>query len=185
MIIIKLIGTFYLIIGFLSLTIPLVFIKLGRPRDLIKSGLIILLGVFLIIYQNIFNLSATTIQTLYAILIGLYVYENFSYRWNQLLDKEKFEIKSLNGFINNFSAITDIIKDGVKNLFSKKVQKSISKNNSTKKKWVRGNGNNTELIPNKSSTPESISNSQTANFSKEDIINDEKNKKPSSLIDKK
>ncbi len=185
MILIKIIGTIYLIFGFLSLLLALIFIELGRPRDLIKSGLIILLGIFLIIHQNSFSLSMTFLQTLNGILISLYIYEDFSCRWNQLLDKEKFEIKSFSGFISNTKIIVDIINGAFKNIFTQNTPEFSSKSNSKKKKWVRENSNNSELLSNQSTKKEVISNSKTANFSKEDIISDVKNKKQSSLIDKK
>ena len=76
------VGIFYLIMGFFFLIIPLLFIKLGRPRDIIKSGFMILSGIFLLINKNTFNISIDLIFTLNAILIGVFFFENFSYRWN-------------------------------------------------------------------------------------------------------
>ena len=179
------IGTFYLVLGCLFLIIPLLFTELGRPKDFIKSGLIILLGIFLLVYKNIFNLSIGLILTLNAVIVFFNVIEVFTYRWNQLLDKEKFEIKSLNTFKNNFFLILNIIKNGLQNLFFLGQNKMLLKKNSIKKKWVRNEKNTTELTGEVSSFQESGSKIQATNFSKEDIINDDKNITKNIKSDKK
>ena len=117
MFLVFLIGFLYLFIGCISLFTALLFIELGRPKDLFKSGLLILLGTFIFIYKNVFNFKFSLILSLNAILISFYFIENFLYRWNQLLDKEKFDIKSLSGFKRNFSIIYRIIRVDLKNIF--------------------------------------------------------------------
>ena len=136
MFLIVLIGVLYLILGLVLLVTTLLFIELGRPKDLIKAGLLILLGIFLIIYKNIFTIKISLIVSLNALLIIFYFIENFSYRWNQLLDKEKFVIKSLSGLNKNFSEIFKIISLELKNLPFMNI-KNIFKDTSIKKKWVR------------------------------------------------
>ena len=182
MLIIVFIGVLYLCIGIFSLFIALFFIELERPKDLIQSGLSILLGIFLIIYKSIFTFKISLILTLNAYLIGFYFIENFFYRWNQLLDKEKLDIKSLSGLKKNFSIIYKIISFDLKNLFLNNNLKDIFKNNSTKKKWVR------QLDKNNSSDKEASSkqymqNNQTADSSKKDIISEEKNNTKNTKID--
>ena len=179
------VGIFYLIMGFFFLIIPLLFIKLGRPRDIIKSGFMILSGIFLLINKNTFNISIDLIFTLNAILIGVFFFENFSYRWNQLLDKEKYEIKSFNGFLHNFSLVFNIVKDGIKPLFFKELFKIGLKKNNTQKKWIREKDINNKQIANQKTSKESISNLRTTNLSTEDIINEEKNKKTIIKFDNK
>jgi len=138
---ISFIGVLYLFIGFFSMLTALLFIELGRPKDLIKAGLLILLGIFLIIYKNIFTIKISLIVSLNALLIIFYFIENFSYRWNQLLDKEKFVIKSLSGLNKNFSEIFKIISLELKNLPFMNI-KNIFKDTSIKKKWVRKKNKN-------------------------------------------
>ena len=142
MFLVFLIGLLYLFIGCISLFTALLFIELGRPKDIIQSGLIILLGIFLIIYKNIFTFKIALVLSLNAILINFYFFENFSYRWNQLLDKEKFDIKSLSGFNKNFSIIYKIISVDLKRLFFNNKISVLFKNTSIKKKWVREKDNN-------------------------------------------
>ena len=174
MFLIVFIGSLYLLIGCISVLIALLFIELGRPKDLIQSGLLSLIGIFLIIYNNIFTFKISLILTLNAILIGFYFTDNFLYRWNQLLDKEKFDITSLSGFKKNFSIIYKIISFDLKNLFLNNKIKNISKNTSIKKKWVRKEDNINIPPDEEASSKQYMTNSQSTDFSKEDIIDDEK-----------
>ena len=182
MFLIVFIGILYLVIGFISLFTALLFIELGRPKDLIRSGLLILLGAFLIIYKNIFTYKISLIVTLNAVLISFYLIENFSYRWNQLLNKEKFDIKSWSGFKKNFSIIYKIISFDMKNLFFNNKIHNIFKNNSIKKKWVRRLKDNSSVQ--EASSKEYMGNIQTPDFPKKDIISDEKNNPENTKIDK-
>ena len=174
------IGILYLFIGFISLFTSLLFIELGRPKDLIQSGLLILLGTFLIIYKNIFTFKISLILTLNATLISLYCIENFSYRWNQLLEKEKFEIESFSGLKKNFSIIYKIISIDFKNLFFN----NKFKNTSIKKKWVRKQDYDNNSMGKEASSKEYMTDIQTTDFLKKDIINDEKNNTKNTKIDK-
>ena len=169
------IGVIYLFIGCISLFTALLFIELERPQDLIKSGLLLLLGTFLILYKNIFTFKIGLILTLNSILISYYFVENFLYRWNQLLDKEKFDIKNLSGLRKNFSIIFKIVSFDLKNIF---------KNTSIKKKWVRKQENDNNSSEKEASAKKYMTNIQKADFSKKDIINDEKIKSKNIKIDK-
>ena len=177
------IGFIYIFIGFISLFTSLLFIELGRPKDFIQSGLSILLGTLLMIYKNAFNLKFSLILSLNATLVIFYFIENFLYRWNQLLDKEKFDIKSLSGFKRNFSIIYRIIKIDLKNIFLDNKLGKVFKNTSIKKKWVRNQDNN-NLTHKEESSKQYIKNIQTTDLSKKDIINDEKIKSENIKIDK-
>ena len=178
------IGYIYLFIGCISLFTALLFIELGRPKDLIKSGLLILLGTLLIMYKNAFNLKFSLILSLNAMLISFYFIENFLYRWNQLLDKEKFDIKSLSGFQRNFSIIYNIITIDLKNIFLNNKIGNLFKNTSIKKKWVRKQENDNNSSDKEASAKKYMINIQKADFSKKDIINDEKNNTENPKIDK-
>ena len=173
----------YIFIGFISLCISLLFIELGRPKDFIQSGLLILLGTLLIIYKNAFKLKFSLILSLNATLITFYFIENFLYRWNQLLDKEKFDIKSLSGFKKNFSIIYRIISLDLKNIIFNNNKINIFKNTSNKKKWVRKQDNNNSSDK-ETSSKQYMKNTQATDFSKKDIMNDEKIKLENIKIDK-
>ena len=184
MLIIFFIAILYLFIGCITLITTLLFIELGRPKDIIQSGLLILQGIFLIIYKNIFTFEISLILVLNATLISFYFIENFKFRWNQLLDKEKLDIKSLNGFKKNFLIIFRIISLDLKNLFFNNKIQNIFKNTSVKKKWVRKEVNNNNSDK-EASSKQYMTNIQTADFSKKDIINDEKINLGNIKIDKK
>ena len=182
MFLIVLIGVLYILIGFVSIITALLFIELGRPKDLIKSGLLILLGTYILIYKNIFTFKISFILTLNATLITFYFIEIFSYRWNLLLEKEKIDIQSLSGLKEKFSIIYKIISVDFKNLFLKNKFKNIFKNTSIKKKWVRKQDNN--LMDKEASSKEYMTNIQTTDFPKKDIINHDKNNTKNIKIDK-
>ena len=177
------IGILYLSIGFISLFTALLFIELGRPKDLIKSGLLILLGTFLIINKSLFKFEASLILSLNALLIGFYFIENFLYRWNQLLEKEKLDIKSFSGLKTNLSMIYKTITIDLINIFVNNKVRDIFKNNSIKKKWVRKQDNNNS-IDKEESSKQYMKNIRTTDYSKKDIINDEKIKFENIKIDK-
>ena len=47
-------GTFYVLVGTIFLTIPIIYLELGKPKDLIKAFLNLLIGLILIIkYKSI------------------------------------------------------------------------------------------------------------------------------------
>tara|TARA_B100000963_G_scaffold716_1_gene562 strand:+ start:112 stop:645 length:534 start_codon:yes stop_codon:yes gene_type:complete len=175
MLLIFLIGVLYLFIGCISLLTALLFLELGRPKDLIQSGLLILLGTFLIIYKNIFTFKISLILILNFLLISFYFIENFLYRWNQLLEKEKFDIKSLSGLKKNFSVILKIISFDINNLIFNDKIKNLFRNTSIKKKWVRDEDIKNNSSDKEASSKQYIKNIPKAEFSKKDIINDEKN----------
>ena len=41
-------GTFYIIVGTIFLTVPIIYLELGKPKDLIKAFLNLLIGLILI-----------------------------------------------------------------------------------------------------------------------------------------
>ena len=45
-------GSFYIIVGTVFLFVPLIYLELGRPKDLIKSFFNLLIGFILIIKNN-------------------------------------------------------------------------------------------------------------------------------------
>ena len=82
-------GSFYIFIGIIFTLVPLIYLELGRPKDLIKSCLNLLIGFILIIKNKSLDESLLLIFLLFTVLIVLYLLELFSSRWNQLTDKEK------------------------------------------------------------------------------------------------
>ena len=136
-------GSFYVIVGTIFLIVPLIYLELGRPKDLIKSFLNLLIGFILIIKNNAFEKSFFLIFLLFTLLIVLYLAELFSSRWNQLTDKEKNKLTTFLEFKNNILKLLEAINLGVKN-FAKPLNLfnfGGNNQNTSPKKWVRKDKN--------------------------------------------
>ena len=132
-------GFFYLAIGSIFLLVPIIYLELGKPKDLIKAFLNLSLGFILIIKNKTINESFFVIFLLLTLLVVLYLVELFLSRWNQLTDKEKKKLITFLEFKKNLSKILEAINLGFRNftkdiIFFKFV--GINKRISSKK-WVR------------------------------------------------
>jgi hypothetical protein len=139
-------GIFYLLIGSIFLLVPLLYLELGRPKDLIKAFLNLSIGFILIIRNKIIDESLIVIFLLLTLLALTYLIELFSSRWNQLTDKEKNKLTTFLEFKKNLSKILEAINFGLRN-FTKDINflNFIGKNKKVSpKKWVR-NGNNDNI----------------------------------------
>ena len=136
-------GSFYIIVGTIFLIVPLIYLELGRPKDLIKSFLNLLIGFILIIKNKTIDQSFFLIFLLLTVLILLYIVEIFSSRWNQLTEKEKKKIGTFLELKNNLTKILEAINFGVKNLIKPLNFFNIFRDNKKiiTKKWVRNDKN--------------------------------------------
>ena len=136
-------GIFYLLIGSIFLLVPLLYLELGRPKDLIQASLNLSIGFILIIKNKIIDESLFVIFILLTLLAVIYLIELFLFRWNQLTDKEKNKLTTFLEFKKNLSKILEAINFGLRN-FTKDItflnfdgkNKKISP-----KKWVRNENN--------------------------------------------
>ena len=136
-------GYVYILVGTIFLFVPLIYLELGRPKDLIKSFLNLLVGFILIIKNKTIDETLFVIFLLLTILVLLYLVELFLSRWNQLTDKEKNKLTTFLEFKKNLSKILEAINFGFRN-FTKDINflnfdgknKKISQ-----KKWVRNENN--------------------------------------------
>ena len=136
-------GYFYLAIGTIFVFVPIIYLELGRPKDLIKAFLNLLIGFILIIKNKIIDDSLFGIFLLLTVLVFLYLVELFLSRWNQLTDNEKKKLSTFLEFKNNFSKILEAINLVVSN-FTKPLNffnYSRNNQNTTQKKWVRNDNN--------------------------------------------
>ena len=108
-------GSFYIVVGTIFLLVPLIYLELGRPKDLIKAFLNLLIGFILIIKNKNIDQSFLLIILLFTALVFLYLAELFIYRWNQLTDKEKSKLTTFLEFKNNLSKISKAINLGINN----------------------------------------------------------------------
>ena len=136
-------GSFYIVIGTIYLLVPLIYLELGRPKDLIKAFLNLLLGFIIINKNKTVDELFFVIFLLLTILVVLYVLELFLSRWHQLTDNEKNKLTTFLEFKKNFSKILEATKLGMNN-FTKPFDffSSGSNNqNTSPKKWVRNDKN--------------------------------------------
>ena len=136
-------GSFYILIGVIYTFVPLIYLELGRPKDLTKAFLNLLIGFILIIKNKTIDGSFFVISLSFTVLVVLYLIELFLYRWNQLTDKEKNKLTTFLEFKNNLSKMLDAINLGVKNFTKTLNFFNFDKNNQkmSPKKWVRNDKN--------------------------------------------
>ena len=136
-------GIFYLLIGSIFLLVPLLYLELGRPKDLIQASLNLSIGFILIIKNQIIDESLFVIFILLTFLAVIYLIELFFSRWNQLTDKEKNKLTTFLEFKKNLSKILEAINLGVRN-FAKPLNLfnfGSNNQNTSPKKWVRNDKN--------------------------------------------
>ena len=136
-------GSFYIIIGIAFLLVPIIYLELGRPRDLIKAFLNLLIGFILIIKNKIIDESFFVVFTLLTGLVVLYVVEQFLSRWYQLTDNEKIKLTTFLELRKNISKISEAINLGVRNFAKPSNPFNFGSNNqnTSPKKWVRNEKN--------------------------------------------
>ena len=136
-------GTFYILIGTIFLTAPIIYLELGKPKDLIKAFLNLLIGLILIIKNKTLDESFFVIFLCLTVLVIFYLLELFLSRWYQLTDIEKKKLTTFLEFKNNFSKILEAINlvfsDFTK--ISNFLNFGSNNKNSTQKKWVRNDKN--------------------------------------------
>ncbi len=136
-------GSFYIAVGTIFLLVPLIYLELGRPKDLIKAFLNLSIGFIIIIKNATINQSLFVIFLFITVLVFMYLVELLLLRWNQLTDKEKKKLTTFLEFKNNLSKILEAINLVVRN-FTKPLNFFNFDSNNEKikpKKWVRNDKN--------------------------------------------
>ena len=74
-------GTFYILVGSIFLTVPIIYLELGKPKDLIRAFLNLLIGLILIIKNKTMDesfffrfLSLTILVIFYWLFSGFSQY---------------------------------------------------------------------------------------------------------------
>ena len=136
-------GIFYILMGTIFLSVPIIYLELGKPKDLIKAFLNLLLGFLLIIKNKTLDESFFVIFLCLTILVIFYLIELFLSRWYQLTDNEKKKLTTFLEFKNNFLKILEAINLGIGNFTkpSNFFNLGSNKKNTTQKKWVRNDKN--------------------------------------------
>ena len=169
-------GSFYVIFGIIFLLMPLIYIELGRPRDLIKAGLNLIIGMLVIVKYRVFDKLYSSILIFITILFTFYVIEIFSIRWNQLTDKEKNKLTTFMELKKNLYTFFEAISLLVSNFLNLFNIFKFDKNNENliKKKWVKNDENGNILSSTKNKLV-SLEMSKKTIQSRKDIIKEKKN----------
>ena len=168
----------YLLVGIIFLLIPLTYIELSRPRDLIKAGLNLVIGMLLIVKKNGFENSYSLILIFITILFIFYLVEIFSIRWNQLTNKEKNKLKTIVELKKNVSKIIEAFFLARNDFLNSINILKFGRNNENlnKKKWVRNAENDNIIYSHKNNLQTLEMQKKATNNSKKDTINEDKNK---------
>ena len=136
-------GIFYVVIGAIFLSVPIIYIELGKPKDLMKAFLNLLIGLILIIKNKTLDKSFFVIFLILTILVIFYLVELFLSRWCQLTDAEKKKLTTFLEFKKNFSKILEAINLGFVNLTKPANFVNFDRKNIklSPKKWVRNDNN--------------------------------------------
>jgi len=136
-------GIFYILVGTIFLTVPIIYLELGKPKDLIKAFLNLLIGLILIIKNKTLDESFFVIFLFLTVLVIFYLVELFFSRWCQLTDNEKKKLTTFLEFKKKFLKILEYI-NLVFGDFTKRsnfFNFSSNNKNTTQKKWVRNDKN--------------------------------------------
>ena len=136
-------GIFYILVGTIYLIVPIIYLELGKPKDLIRAFFNLLIGLILIIKNKTLDESFFVIFLFFTVLVIFYLLEIFLSRWYQLTDKEKKKLITFLEFKNNFLKILESINlvfDDFTKLLNFFNFGSNNKN-TTQKKWVRNDKN--------------------------------------------
>ena len=131
-------GYLFLFVGLLILALPLILVELSRPRDWLIGGLLLFLGLFLIVENDLLRGSINLFVLSIAILYGIMISEIIQTRWHQLSLEEKKRIGSFQRWFESFKQLGQIFVVIVNGFliffksFSTQSQKPL-----IEKKWVR------------------------------------------------
>ncbi|ABV49876.1 Conserved hypothetical protein [Prochlorococcus marinus str. MIT 9215] len=136
-------GSFYIALGTIFLLVPIIYIELGRPKDLIKAFFNFLVGLILIIKNKSIGEFFLLILLLLSVLVVFYLVEISLFRWYQLTDIEKKKITTLTGLKKNLSKIVEAtnLAFGDFAKFLNFFNFGSNNQNTNPKKWVRNDKN--------------------------------------------
>ena len=140
-----------MLLGTIILLFPLIYLEFSRPKDLIRAGLNLTVGMILLFEYKGFEKVDSIVLVVLTVLIMFFALEIFVMRWNQLTDNEKNRFKTYDEFKKNITKFFEAIKIGAKSLFTLFGFLKFDKNNENKKikKWVRNNENDKMISSNK------------------------------------
>ncbi len=134
----SIVGCLFLFVGLLILALPLILVELSRPRDWLMGALLLFLGLFLLVENDLLRGSINLFVISMAILYGIMLLEIFQKRWYQLSFEETKRIRSFERWLESFKQFGQILAlsgNAFLNFFKSfrtQFQKPV-----IEKKWVR------------------------------------------------
>ena len=134
---ISIFGCLSIVCGFLILLLPLILTELSRPRDWLIGGLFLVLGLILMVDNDLFRGSLILLVICGATLLGKMILEVFQSRWFQLSTMEKARVGSFNKWAQSFKQLGQVFGQLFNGLFVfLRIFKNQQKKSLSEKKWV-------------------------------------------------
>ena len=134
---IDLVGSLSILCGFLILFLPLILTELSRPLDWLMGGLFLLLGLILLVENDLFRGSLILLVITGATLLGKMIFELSQSRWFQLSTMEKARVGSFQKWAQSFKQLGQILAQLGNGLFEIfRIIKNQPKKSLSEKKWV-------------------------------------------------
>ena len=131
-------GYLFLFVGLLILALPLILVELSRPRDWLIGGLLLFVGLFLIVENDLLRGSINFFVLSIALLYGIMISAIIQTRWHQLSLEEKKRIGSFERWFESFKQMGQIFAVIGNNFLNfLKSFSNQSKKPLIEKKWVR------------------------------------------------
>ena len=134
---ISIFGYLFLLVGFFILILPLVLVELSRPRDWLIAGLLLFVGLFLLVENDLLRGSINLLVLSITILFGKMIAEISQTRFYQLSFEEKKRIGSFDRWFESLKQLGQIfvlIGNGSLNFFIS--FRNQSEKTVKEKKWV-------------------------------------------------
>ncbi len=130
-------GFLSILCGFFLLLLPLILTELSRPRDWLMGGLFLVLGLILVVEDDLFRGSLILLVISGATLLGKMILEISQNRWFQLSPMEKARVGSFKKWALSFKQLGQIFGQlGNGLLVLLKIFKKQPKKSLNEKKWV-------------------------------------------------
>ncbi len=134
---IYLVGCLSILCGFLILLVPLILTELSRPRDWLMGGLFLVLGLILLVENDLFRGSLILLVISGASLLGKMILEILQSRWFQMSTMEKARMRSFKKWVESFKQLGQVFRQFGNGLFEfLKIFKNQQKKPLSEKKWV-------------------------------------------------
>ena len=134
---IDLVGYLSILCGFVILLLPLILTELSRPRDWFMGGLFLVLGLILLVENDLFRGSLILLVISGTTLLGKMILEVSQSRWLQLSTMERARVGSFKKWVQSFKQLGQIFGQLGNGLFEfLRLFKNQPKKSLSEKKWV-------------------------------------------------